>query len=431
MTGTRFRLYPQSPDADGTTDLETVYVSSPAGSLRPGPSDDRMYTVYPVDKPIHYGIHEDEHGDPLMVLPPWPGDVYPLAKPGPDGHFDHLQPGTREFEAAHLFGCTRFTLDVWERYFDHQIDWHFRDDYDRLELSILPEVDNAFMGWGFLETGGIESDGKYSAFFLNFDVIAHEVGHGIIYQEIGMPPEDGGNAEYLGFHESAGDVVSMIAALHFDSVVDRLLESTSGNLYTMNRLNRFAETSHHQQIRLAANDYVMSDFADGWDDEHDLGEPLTAAVYDILIDLFHEQLVNHGLISPDFEHLSDVLESTDQYGAILQDRFDRYYNREPEGFRECLLLARDFLGTYLADIWTFLDTETLSYRGVGKALCLVDQTISGGRFERIIANNFRLRELGVVAPGPRLSKPGNGSKKLVNRNCARRAFQTGTSRKTS
>ncbi len=414
-TGTRFLIYPQSPDANQNTQPETVYVSSPAGSLGPGPSDDRMYAVYPKGKQLHYGLHANENGEPFMFLPPWHGDKHTPAMPGPDGHFDHLKPGTREFEAAHLFGCARFTLDVWEGYFGRPLDWHFTSEYERLELSVLPTVDNAFMGWGFLEAGGVVADNKYSAFYLNFDVVAHEIGHGIIYNEVGLPPGNGDDAEYLGFHESAGDITSMIASMHFDSVIDNLLEATSGNLYTMNQLTRFAETASHEQIRIAANDRVMSEFVKSWDDEHDLGEPLTGAVFDILVDVFHEQLLAHKLIPQSFEELSDELEGRSNYSAVLQEKFDVYYQAEPEGFRHTLLLARDYLGSYLADSWQLLDSESLSYLGVANALVEVDYNISGGRFANIIADNFNMREIGQFTPGLKVSKPKKGSQMLAHR----------------
>ena len=403
-TGTRFRLFPQSPEVDEDKMPETVYVSSPAGSLLPGPADERMYTVFPIGKQTHYGMHENDNGEPLLFLPPWHAEVHPPAEAGPDGHFDHLEPGSREFESAHLFGCARFTLDVWERYFDRKIEWHFRDDYDRLELSLLPSVDNAFMGWGFLEAGGIEVEENYSAFFLNFDVIAHEIGHGIIYSEIGMPSQDGTNSEYFGFHESAADLVALLASLHFDSVTNGVLDNTSGNLYTLNRLSRFAETSDNTQIRMAANDKVLSEFIDGWDSEHKLSQPLTGAMFDILVDVFHENLLDEGLVSAEMEDLSDKLEGDESYSIIMQEKFDHFYRQNPEGFKEALLLARDYLGTYLADAWRLLDSETLSYQGVCIALQDVDKFITGGRYSHIIANNFRMREIGLVKPGPRLEK---------------------------
>ena len=47
--GTRFKLFPQAPFG-GHVKPETVLVSSPAGSLEPGPADERMYVVDPIGK---------------------------------------------------------------------------------------------------------------------------------------------------------------------------------------------------------------------------------------------------------------------------------------------------------------------------------------------------------------------------------------------
>ena len=66
-------------------------------------------------------------------------------------------------------------------------------------------------------------------------------GTAIIYSVIGLPSSEDASGEYYGFHESAADMVALLASLHFGSVVEALLENTRGNLYTFNRLNRFAE----------------------------------------------------------------------------------------------------------------------------------------------------------------------------------------------
>lgn len=405
--GTRFRLFPQPPFLENFAQPETVTVSAPRGTVGPGPSDDRMYALIPVDKPFQYGLHRWDNGEPFMYLPPWTAETRPPAMPDALGHFDYLEPGTPEFEAAHLFGTSRFVLDVWEGYFERRIDWHFAEEYDRLELSILPTLKNAIIGWGFLETGVIKSkEGIPRSFSLNFDVIAHEIGHAIIYSVVGLPSPDDDNAEYFGFHESAADLVALLASLHFNSVVDTILARTSGNLYTVNKLSRFAELGEQEQIRMAANNRVMSEFAAGWSDEHHLAQPLTGAVFDILVDIFHEKLLDRGVIPPEMEDLSDRLEGDPDYAAVMQTRFDAMYARNPQGFRDALLDARDYLGTYLSEAWSLLDADTLTYAGVGKALKRIDRSITGGRYERIIDGNFAIREIGEFVPGPRQPKKG-------------------------
>jgi hypothetical protein len=168
-SGTRFKLFPQ-PSFAGPAEAETVWVSSPVGSVGPGPQDDRMYVADPVGKRDPYGIALTPYGMPYPFLPPWDGPVYSPAAPGPDGHFDHLEVGTPEFEMAHTYGCVRFVLDVWEGYFGRPIEWHFSPHYERLEILLLPGWDNAHVGWGFMEVGGHTTEaGELRPFSLNFD----------------------------------------------------------------------------------------------------------------------------------------------------------------------------------------------------------------------------------------------------------------------
>src|SRR5258708_19804558 len=97
-------------------------------------------------------------------------------------------------------------------------------------------------------------------FALNFDVVAHETGHLIIYDTIGVPSRASEQGEYFGFQESAADTTAMIAALHFDSMIGHLLEDTRGNLYTYNELDRFAQLSATQHIRLATTPLKLPHF---------------------------------------------------------------------------------------------------------------------------------------------------------------------------
>lgn len=403
-SGTRFKLFPQPPFLAGFEEPETVWVSPPAGSLGPGPSDDWMYVVHPVGKSIPYGTPVGRGGE--LYLPPWDDPVHSPALPDEYGHFDYLEPGTPEFEAAHLYGVARFVLDIWEGYFGRPIRWHFRDFFDRMELSILPGLNNATMGYGFMEVGGYETDtGEYRPFSLNFDIIAHEIGHSIIYEEVGLPSPHAQSGEYYGFHESAADLVALISSLHFDSVVDHVLEHTRGNLYTLNKLNRIGELSQHEQIRAAANVAMLSDFAHGWVDEHALAQPLTGAMFDIFVDMFHESLLERGLISSELEELSDRLEDSPEYESIMQPLFDEAFEKDPEGFRETLEDTRDIVARHLATAWTHLSPDHLDYEDVGRLLLQVDLEATGGQYQRQIDGNFSYRNIGSTVVGPRLSAP--------------------------
>lgn len=406
MSGTRFKLFPQPQFLDDYREPEIVEVSSPAGSLAAGPSDARMYTIFPVGKIDPYGISPDGSD---VLAPPWNGEVEPMAIPDAEGHFDYLEPGTPQFETAHLFGTVRFVMDIWEGYFGREIPWQSDKTSERMELTILPSLENAYSGYGFIEMGGDQSTGSLKPFSLNFDVIAHELGHAIIYSEVGVPDPENVTGEYFGFHESAADLVALISSLHFNTLVDLLLENTSGNLYRLNAVNRMAELSANKQIRIAANDTRLSDFAEGWIKEHHLSQPLTGAFFDILVDLFHEMLLDYGAISPEMEDLSDQLLATTQYAPVMQALFDDAYAAHPEKFKLALLDARDILGTYLADTWQSISRQDLNFVDIADIFLAVDQEHTGGRFENLIRGNFIMRDIGIVEVGPQLAPLGKDS----------------------
>ena len=332
--GTRFLIYPQPPIINPEAKPEVVVVSSPAGSVKTGPEDFRMYTINPVNKWPPYGMQTDARDKPYMYLPPWDGEISSPAEPDENGHFDHLDIDSKQFEAAHLFGCVRFVLDIWEGYFGHEIPWHFGDAYEKMELVNLPAYDNGHIGYGFLEVGSNLSKSKvFTLDCTNFDVIAHEVGHGIIYSMVGVPDPERETGEYNGFHESAADLVAIVSCLHFESVVDELLTNTHGNLYMLNRLNRIAELSDNEQIRIASNSVTMSEFVKGWRKEHRLSQPLTGAIFDILVDLFHEELVDRELISQELEETADQYEYRPEYQEDIQKLFDEAFEGQHEGIQ--------------------------------------------------------------------------------------------------
>ncbi len=401
MDGTRFRLYPQPGFLDSFAEPEIVFVSSPPGSISAGPADDRMYTLFPVGKSEPYGFAANPGEDALA--PPWRGDILPPPEPDAQGHFDYLEPGTPQFEAAHLFGCVRFVLDIWEGYFGRRLPWHSEKHFDRIELSILPSLDNAYSGYGFIEVGGDRKHGAYVPFSLNFDVIAHEVGHALIYAEVGVPDPEAPQGEYFGFHESASDLVALLSSLHFDSVLDNFLKATRGNLYVLNEVSRMAELSDNAQIRIAANDVRLGEFVNGWTKEHKLSEPLTGAFFDSFVDLFHECLLDRGAISRKVEEMSDHLLATPEYGPVMQAYFDEAYDRAPDQFRKALIDARDILGTFLADTWQRLNRNDLTYADVAEAFLDVEHEHTGGRYTQMFSQNFAMRDIGMVKVGPQLA----------------------------
>jgi hypothetical protein len=403
--GTRFRLFAQPPLLAGYREPITVHLSPPAGTVGPGPGDGRMCVIQPLGKASSYGELLLEAGFPRPLLPPWRGPVAEPARPGPDGSFDHLPPEHPAFAQAHAYACVRLALDVWEGYLGRPIPWYFaRDGRSWLEVGLLGEgYDNGEVGSGWLELGHDRSpDRPPHPFALNLDVIAHEVGHLIVYGIVGQPREETAGAEYAGFHEAAADLVALLVAAHLEPVLDQVLDRTRGNLYGANELNRLGELSSTTQIRVASNSARMSEFTLGWGDEHDLSEPLTGAVFDLLLDMYQAHLVERGLIPHGLAALADEVGHLRAFGTAIQAEFDRWHPRAPEQFRLAFADARDRLGACFAHVLLRLPRERrVTYVGVREALLEADRRL-GGRFAAAIAENFAWREIGAVAVGPYL-----------------------------
>ncbi len=391
-TGTRFRLFAQSPVLDDFREPEIVCVSSPAGSLGPGPSDDRMYALSPIDKKPYGG--ED--------LPPFRGPMELPALPDAGGHFDHLQPDDPGFKAAHMFGTVRRVLDVWEVYLGGPLPWHFSSTHPRLEM--IPHVawNNAHFGWGFMECGeGDDDEGLKRPYSLNFDVLAHETGHGIIFSLAGVPTPETLTTAYRGFHESASDCVAMLSALHFDSFVAHVLRATEGDLYAANELNRIGELSKTRQIRSASNALKMSDVVslDTPPDKltgkqaHTLGQPLTGAIFDIIVELYLERLVAFGLVAA--SQVDDLRRAAkdDTLAALDRQQLIDAYAREPEGFRAALCDARDMVGLRFAQALHRLQAASLTFARVADIFLDVDRQISGEANQSLVRDCFRWREI--------------------------------------
>jgi len=386
--GTRFRLYPQTPLPDAHWRPEIVCVSPPAGLVGPGPADHRMYVRDAIDKDRPYGEYD---------LPPYRGPTNPPVRPGPDGHFDHLEPGTREFMVAHVYGTIRFVLDVWERYIGGEIPWFFADEFDRLELIPIVDWDNAQSGFGFIEMGYARVAGSLPhPFCLDFDVLAHELGHVLLYSVLGVPVSDRPGVEYLSFHESAADCTAIVALLHFDAIVDDLLRSSRGNLYLPNELNRIGEVSSTQQFRLASNSLTLADVprprgpieSVTQQDRHLLGLPLTGAVFDVLVEVFEQFLVDENIISREL----DLISRQDRDAPLeeVQTGFDRAYAGRHDEFKAALLDARDYVGRLLAGTWCLLGPD-VTFSGIAAAMLEADRRLTGGSGRNTLAENLGRR----------------------------------------
>jgi hypothetical protein len=392
-TGTRFKIFPQPRFLPGFETPEVITINIDAGRVTSGPEDDRFYTVDAVEKrPYEY-----------PYLPPYRGKKNPEIKPGRDGHFDHLELDSREFQVAHMYAVARRALDIWEDYFGRKIEWIFRLHYDRMELVPLIKWDNAHSGYGFLEFGYGRTEWKTidftKPFCMNFDVIVHELVHNILFSEVGFPDQHAETYEFWGFHEAAADLGSIIIALHSDLVVERLLKHSKGNLFTFNELARVGELSENQHIRNAFNYERMSTVSD---ESHDLSKPLTGAIFDIFVEVFQEELVNDNLISQELADLSYHGPEENPDVDDINRQFALAYEGNEERFKDALLRSRDYFGELMAMVWDRIEPAFLNYAKVGLEVLSADVQLTGGKHQDTIRECFAWREIHFPPESPEL-----------------------------
>jgi hypothetical protein len=321
-------------------------------------------------------------------LPPYRAGSRPPAEAGPDGHFDHLDVGTREFEAAHAFACVRRVLDVCESYLGREIPWFFQPTYERLEIVPRLRWDNAQSGFGFLELGEDEGRGAAQPFALNFDAVAHETGHLIVFGAIGVPRREPLH-EYLAYHEASADFLALLCLLHFDTVLDLLLRRTRGNLLVTNELDRFAELSEEKQVRLFNHSLKMGDVGA---EVHDLSKPFAGALFDTLVEIYQLLLFERGLSDLDpreFWNLRSELSDEELDAELSISRRD--YETRHFAVKSVLEEARDLVGEMMVRSWSVLEPDTLRYRDAAEAMILAAESGRARPFADRVAECFAWR----------------------------------------
>lgn len=400
--GVRVRIFPQPWFLEGDRPPATVTLAVPAGSVGPGPSCDRMYALRPIGKTVPYGPVEDRFGRTRPFLPPWRGPVLPPPHPDGDGHFDWLEPCDPRFLQVHAWACARYTLDVWQGWLG-PVPWHFAPVFPRLEILCVDDWDNGQAGFGYLELGWNRSfRGRSHAFALNFDVVAHEIGHLLLFALLGIPPPPFRDGEFRGFHEAMADVVAILSAAGLPPVARDVLERTRGNLYVANEIGRLAELAPGDQLREAANSVTLEQFRDGWVDEHDLALPLLGAVFDILVEIYQTRLVEWGVVPGWILDLADDPERARAFAHPVDEAFESAWRRSPAPFLQALAEAREITGRIVAATLRALAGVRITYAAVAAAAMRADARVSGGRFARTVAECFAWRGIGHVAVGPQL-----------------------------
>jgi len=379
QTGTRFLIYRQVKSLRGFAEPEIVYIDAVPGGIQAGPGDERIYVVDAKNKkPYHL----------LGQWPPYVGRRHPQAMPDAEGHFDHITPDEDTFSSTTVYATIRFVLMVWEHYLGRKVRWWFRDTYPRLE--VIPRVDwkgNATSRYGYIEFGFEQLGRSFELLCQNFDVVAHEVGHMILKDVIGNP--DYRTPQFRAHEEAAADLVALVASLHFESAVTRLLHETKGNLFSINVLSRFAELSKARQIRNAFNRDTMSKLP--WDPnpdnyKYDLARPFTGAAYDVFVHIYELKLVRRGAIP---KKLAQTLPNARGRSA----EFARYFKRKTEAFKAGLLSARDDFAKLLVRTWEKTSMHDFDYQRVVKNMMDAAVELKRTPYASIIHDSFVRRKI--------------------------------------
>ncbi|MBI4246001.1 MAG: hypothetical protein HY614_02320, partial [Candidatus Rokubacteria bacterium] len=314
--GTRFRVYLQPRSVRGFERPHVVYVNAPPGTIKPGPSDDRIKVVdavgvrrwstngaRPPKRPAATAYkppYKYEEKGLSMTTPPWPGRFTRPVRPGPGGHFNKIRPGSRAFSAAAAFATVRCVLEIWEHAFGRRLPWSFLASHRQLEVVPRIESNNGWSGDGFIELGFERKKIHRGPLAENFDIVAHETGHLIFKSAVGNPPEDKKTLAYRAHEEGAADLVSLVAAMHFDAVVDRALHDARGKLLSPNILSWLGDRRNPLASRLLYHGLTLKSKsvrdAERRYDKHTYGLPFSGALYDLLNAIYHDELRRLGVV---------------------------------------------------------------------------------------------------------------------------------------
>ena len=400
-----------------------VHVDSRPGTIGPGPADSTMYVVDATGIPPNRWkapYADDATGEPRW-RPPYPRREPRRAPARPRrGHFDHLAVGTRAFWACHVFATVRCVREIWEHCFGRRLPWFFKDpDAPRLEIIPRAESANAWSSEGFLEFGYLLDRRRRPAWLCeNFDVVAHETGHLILKSVIGNPTNAKKTLDYRAHEEAAADLVAVVACLHFDEVVRRLLRNTKGRLFSRNLLSRLGEEGRRSQIRTAFNAATMWSpsvvRADAAYDKHGFSKPFSGGAFDLFVEIYERHLVRHGAIPAALARRSRSAVATALAGLSreavhrrfrrLRRAFAEHFVGAEETFRQALCEARDDFARLLARTWDRTSVRDFpgrgpAYAGVVTNMLAADRAVTGGRYGEIIRKAFRQR--GIVPSGRR------------------------------
>lgn len=339
-----------------------------------------------------------------------------------------------DFGVAMVYATARRALDVWKVYlsWDDRFEqavakpfpWHFRD-YFRL-LEIVPAIDEAkpgalgpqglaSSGFGFVQLGcGKKDNDNHHAtplanapessavpaagapevrteswsipYWINPDVLVHELGHQILYATLGFGPGvaptisgpvwrdlwGGPDGDYFrAFHEAFSDIVAVVVSMHHRPFLKGILADTKGDLFSENAATKVGEISGRKTIRNTLNNVRLAEAertaaadanAPPENRYYTLSQVVSGALFDVLAGFSVYYLAEYQHLPRDLVHEWEQAvdpNGTDRGAAApearLSDEVQAIYALEdgPDIVESAVTRARDalgrLLGSYLAE----------------------------------------------------------------------------------
>ena len=224
---------------------------------------------------------------------------------------------------------------------------------------------------------------------LNFDAIAHETGHLVLFGIMGVPRSAARRRTSSSPITRPSPISSRSSASFISTPRSTACSAHAGNLLLMNELDRFAELSDEKQVRMFNHSLKIPDVGS---EIHDLARPFSGALFDSLIEIYQILLVERGLTDLDPREVEDLraeLTSSDIEEAFAITS-EEYAFRHFE-VKAALAEARDIVGEMLVRSWRDQNPDDLSLAGAAEALVAAAATGRGRRFADRVRGNFAWR----------------------------------------
>lgn len=206
-------------------------------------------------------------------------------------------------------------------------------------------------------------------------------------------------------HDEAGaDLVSLVSLLHFDRVVDAVLERTRSKLFSVNILSQIGEyrvgRSGRRAGRLLFQNKTMRSvaYARRAGDKYVYARPLLGAAFDILVEIYEARLVRRGLIPPELAARST--HATARGHPAIRRAFAAFYEKNPDGFAEALRDATADFARLPARAWDMTRRTGTTFSRVASNIAAADARLNQGRYRPIIQRAFAKRRIAVRVGRP-------------------------------